>query len=124
MASVEQHILRAINNESFVSFIGEKQDYIDWKFVALYYSALHYGDAFIAKKVGYGRICIRNHEQRKDLYSDYLDADTYSSYKRLEHFSRTARYHPEKSHILNEKLFKELLMEDYPKMESLRAQCQ
>jgi len=78
----------------------------------------------LSQKVGYGRIHIRDHEERKALYLLHLDPDTYSSYERLESFSRTARYHPEKSRILTEKLFKELLTEDYPKMESLRAQCQ
>lgn len=124
MAKVEEHLSRAVNNELFVSFIGKKQDYIHWKFVALYYSALHYGDAFIAKKVGYGCIRISNHDERKDLYNAHLDDDTFSSYMRLENFSRMARYRPEKNHILNEALFKELMEEDYPKMKSLCSQCQ
>lgn len=123
MGNVEQHISQAINNESFASFIGDKKQYIDWKFIALYYSALHYGDAFLAQKIGGGRIKLRDHKQRKDLYLLHLNDDTYTSYERLENFSRIARYHPEKRHILTEKLFNELLAEDYPQMVSLCGQC-
>lgn len=123
LASVEQHILQAEKNESFVSFIGNNHSYLDWKFVALYYSALHFGDAFIAKKVGYGRIRIQNHDERKELYLTHLDEDTFSSYRRLENFSRKARYSPEKKHELTEKNFNELLTEDFPKMKILSQQC-
>ena len=125
LANFEQHLSRAENNELFISFIGENKSYIDWKFIALYYSALHFGDAFIAKKLVYGgSIRIRDHNHRKELYHDHFDEDTFTSYERLEDFSRKARYHPEKNHILNDKLFEELFTEDFSKMKSLLHQYQ
>jgi hypothetical protein len=123
LATVEQHISKAENNESFTSFIGNNHNYIDWKFVALYYSALHFGDAFIAKKLGYGRYRIENHDERRMLYNDLFDDETFLSYERLEKFSRYARYHPEKINLLTEKNYNDLLTNDFIKMKSLSQQC-
>ena len=115
----EEHLAQAEFNESFVSFIGDTSKYIGWKFVALHYSALHFGDAYIANKIGGGRVMIRNHDHRKELYDTHMDEDTFSSYERLESFSRKARYEPNKGHLLTVDLFEDLLTKDFPKLKTL-----
>lgn len=34
LANVHQHISQAQHNESFLSFIGDNSDYLDWKFIS------------------------------------------------------------------------------------------
>ena len=62
---------------NFVSYIGESPEYIGWKFVALYYSALHYGDAFIAKKLGMGPILFLI-MMREEIYMKFIWMKTHS----------------------------------------------
>ena len=120
LAHVYQHISQAEHNESFLSVIGKDSDYIDWKFIALFYSALHFGDAFIAKKQRNDEIFFKDHSERRKVYSKNFDIDTFNAYKKLENYSKTARYHPEGNHILTENLFQRLFKEDFSKMKSLR----
>jgi hypothetical protein len=62
---------------------------------------------------------IRNHDHRKELYDTHMDEDTFSSYERLESFSRKARYEPNKGHLLTVDLFEDLLTKDFPKLKTL-----
>jgi len=111
-----QHKSKAQHNEQFLITLGSSSEFIDWKFVVLYYSALHFGDAFIAKK---GISYIKNHKERKKLYADKLPSEVYASYRMLENASIIARYRPEKSYVLTDKEFLDLCSIDFPKLKTL-----
>jgi hypothetical protein len=117
LAHETQHIYQANHNESFLNNIDTS--YIDWKFIVLYYAALHFGDAFVAKKRKYGTINFDNHEERKRTYLQYFDLNTFKSYQRLEDYSRTARYHPEGNYVLTEDVFRKTFTEDFLKIKGL-----
>lgn len=105
-----QHISQAQHNELFLSSIEKTPDYLDWKFIVLFYSALHYGDAFLAKK--YRKHC-KTHTDRKNTYSQINRKDLFLAYKNLEDFSRTARYYPEGISALTETDFQDAYNNDF-----------
>lgn len=111
-----QHKLQGEHNEQFLITLGSSSEFIDWKFVVLYYSALHFGDAYIAKK---GIKIIKNHKERRKHYSKELDRQVFTSYKRLENYSQIARYRPEESYVLTDAEFLKLYNIDFPKLKTL-----
>jgi len=111
-----QHKSKGEHNEYFLNTLGSSSEFIDWKFVVLYYSALHFGDAYIAKK---GTIYIKNHKERKKLYVDKLPREVFVSYKKLENASIIARYRPEESYVLTDRKFLNLCSIDFPKLKTL-----
>lgn len=115
MANESQHILQAQHNELFLSNIENNPDNLDWMFTVLFYSALHYGDAILAKR-NQGYISFKNHEQRRKTYSRKLSRDIFDAYKNLEDNSRTARYYPEWSSVLTERDFKDSYKDDFLKI--------
>lgn len=111
-----QHKLQAEHNEKFLNTLGNNSEFIDWKFVVLYYSALHFADAYIAKK---GITRINSHTHRRKIYSNELSGPVFTSYKRLENYSQIARYHPEMLNILTDAEFLNLYSTDFPKLKTL-----
>jgi hypothetical protein len=99
-----------IENNDIVS------QFIDWRYIVLYYSALHFGDAYLAKK---GITNIVNHTDRHKKYHKNLPVDIYIAYKRLESRSMIARYIPELSNVLTISDFKDLYTDDFLKLKSL-----
>jgi len=104
LSNESQHISQAQHNELFLSYIEKDPDYLDWKFIVLFYSALHYGDAFLAKR--YRKHC-ESHKDRRNMYSQINRIDLFLAYKTLEDYSRTARYYPEAICALTEKDFQD-----------------
>ncbi|MDD5615113.1 MAG: hypothetical protein PHH85_02825 [Candidatus Methanoperedens sp.] len=116
MANEMQHKLQGEHNEQFLNTLGNSSEFIDWKFVVLYYSALHFGDAYIARK---GKTIINNHDERRKHYSKKMSSEVFTSYKRLENYSQIARYHPEMSNVLTDAEFLKLFSIDFPKLKTL-----
>jgi len=61
---------------------------LDWAVTALFYAALHYVDAYLAKQEEHPH----NHEQRRYAVGLYFDAETAACYGALEKASRRTRY--------------------------------
>lgn len=116
MANETQHKSQGEHNEQFLGTLGNSSEFIDWKFVVLYYSALHFADAYIAEK---GITIINNHNERRKYYSRKLSSQEFTSYKRLENYSQIARYHPEMANILTDAEFLNLYSTDFPKLKTL-----
>ncbi len=119
MSNEMEHIYKAGHDEDFLIMI-EKVDntlnFIDWRYIALYYSALHFGDAYLARK----RInFVKNHKDRIQKYYNNLPSDAFASYKILESRSKIARYTPEMSYVLNDSDFNELYTKHFSKLKSL-----
>lgn len=88
----------------------------DWKYIALYYSALHFGDAYLAKK-GIDRVI--DHRDRDQKYRKNLPKYAIVAYQTLKDFSIIARYQPEYSHMLTESKFKHLCANEFQVLKSL-----
>lgn len=72
MGNKPGHINKAQHNNNFLNtFIMERTKYLDWAVVGIFYTALHYVDAYLATK---GFIKINNHQQRNRLVEEYLPA--------------------------------------------------
>lgn len=107
MSNEVQHKSKADHNENMVKMIEKadtKKKFIDWKYVVLYYSALHFGDAYLARN---GIDYIADHNDRRYKYGNILSKDVFGSYRLLENRSIIARYHPEKSRILTDTDYKD-----------------
>lgn len=120
MSNEMEHMYKANHDEDFL-IMTEKVDnkliFIDWRYIALYYSALHFGDAYLARKKRI--ISVKNHQDRIQKYGKILPSDAFASYKILEARSKIARYHPEMSNVLSDSDFRELYTKHFPKLKSL-----
>jgi hypothetical protein len=84
------HIARAEENEAFAKSLDQaKPLYVDWGITVLFYSALHYVDAYLAIKplhppnLDARDTAIQNNGSLSPIYKDY---------RRLKDQSRAARY--------------------------------
>lgn len=119
MSNEIQHKSKADHNENMVTMIESadaKKRFLDWKYIALYYSALHFGDAYLARK---GIDDISDHQDRKSKYAQVLSKGVFKSYRRLENRSKIARYYPEKSSMLTDTDFKDCRDKHFHKIKSL-----
>lgn len=117
MPGVQVHLDQAGHNETFFSRI-DVGSFSDWAVTVLFYSALHYIDAYLAAR---GHYDPGGHDVRDDLIrSDPNVRPVYNWYARLKSFSRSARYYgsrysgsqvtglyrgsfePIKTHVLNQ----------------------
>ena len=93
MPSKEQHVEQASKNERFYnSFDLDKTEFLDWAVTALFYSLLHYVDAYLAVK-GVKGYHPKSHANRTPLVSMESNLkQIYSKYRRLKDESELARY--------------------------------
>jgi uncharacterized protein (UPF0332 family) len=90
MASIEEHIEKAENNEAF-SLSIKNTPYLDWVVTGIFYSALHYTEGYLATKGEHPD----NHPFRNELIQEdpNLGWRFYSKmYKHLRDDSYEARY--------------------------------
>lgn len=88
MPALHRHLPQAERNESAADAIASLPDrHPDWEVTMLFYSALHYVDAFLATR----GLHPRNHCERHDLLSNLTDISEY--YQILFKRSMNARYH-------------------------------
>ena len=90
MPGVQEHLVQAGHNETFFGRI-DVGSFSDWAVTVLFYSALHYIDAYLATQGYYDP---GGHDVREDLIRrDSNVRPLYPSYARLKNFSRSARYY-------------------------------
>ncbi len=94
MPSTGEHIKKAKHNEEFAdSFDKKKSPYLDWALTGIFYSAVHYIEAFLATK----GIHPRSHAQRTTYIGLYITNDTvFDAHDDLKTNSEIARYHCKK----------------------------
>jgi hypothetical protein len=85
-----QHLTRAKENEEFARTLDLSQTLqVDWAVTMLFYSALHYVDAFLAGKHKHPR----DHEARdSEVENNGSLTDIYRDYRTLKDKSEAARY--------------------------------
>ncbi len=90
MPKLEDHLSQAQHNFKFYQSI-DTHIYSDWAATALFYTALHYIDAFLAVK----QIHPGKHDVRDKLVNSLAELKgLYPSYSHLKNQSRNARYIP------------------------------
>lgn len=89
----ENHLFKAESNDRFLnSFDLYSGDFLDWAVVVIFYTALHYVDAYLATR-GYVEIT-GGHRGRNLLVSQHLEPIE-SAYMNLYWAGRNARYIPD-----------------------------
>ncbi len=90
MPERHEHLQRARDNELLAAQLKADVGFSnDWAITMLFYSALHYVDAFLAGK----RMHPLNHDDRdEEIERNGSLTDIYRHYRRLKDFSRSARY--------------------------------
>jgi hypothetical protein len=90
MPNLEDHILQARHNENFYQ-VTDKNAFSDWAMTAIFYAALHYIDAVLAKL---GMVDPGGHSVRDDQVHKRVELRPIAnSYFRLKSRSRSARYY-------------------------------
>ena len=87
MPTLNQHLSQAESNERFAESIAALPTrFPDWEITALFYSALHYADAFLATQ----GIHPRSHDSRIISVLRYINS--WEDYQHLYRLSLGARY--------------------------------
>jgi hypothetical protein len=87
----DEHLQKAEGNESFADSIQlTDQAHIDWKLVVLFYTAVHYVEAYLAKSLG---AHTRSHTTRDSYVGKEVNLKkVFLSYSHLKFFGYNARY--------------------------------
>ena len=87
MHTPQEHLAQVVRNEEFANAIsGLETRFTEWEVTALFYSALHYVNAFLATH-GYEA---KNHYHRRNLIALYTNLS--NEYDNLFQHSLDARY--------------------------------
>jgi len=91
LPSKEEHLKQANKNERFyVTFELDDTEFLDWAVTVLFYSILHYVDAFLADRMGYDP---PDHYRRTSCCEKIPELrQIYNQYMRLKDQSEKARY--------------------------------
>lgn len=91
MPSRDEHVLKAEGNEAFAGTIEPtSQARIDWKLVVLFYTAMHYVEAYLAKNM---QMHLRSHTTRDSYVSKESNLKKVRvSYGHLKFYGYNARY--------------------------------
>lgn len=91
MPSKQEHLNQADKNERFYGLCDlDNSEFLDWAVTALFYSVLHYVDAFLAEQLNYHPL---DHQHRTPSVAklDQLNP-IHREYMRLKDESEKARY--------------------------------
>lgn len=90
MPTQQRRLQQARRNEDLYHHLATvAPTYIDWQITALFYSALHYVDAYLAKH----NVHPSSHAERDRLITmESVLRRIYTAYRDLESYSRDARY--------------------------------
>ncbi len=88
MPGQAQHLVAARTNTEFAKQLMEQGDHLDWAVVAVFYSALHWVDSFLARQ----QIHPLNHEDRDRYVRRTQLRQIYNEYRRLRLSADESRY--------------------------------
>ena len=91
MPTKDEHVAKAQGNETFADSIDPtSQPRIDWKLVVLFYTAMHYVEAYMAKAMN---MHLRSHTTRDSYISRETNLKKVRiDYAHLKYFGYNARY--------------------------------
>jgi len=104
MPTRQEHVAKAVHNESFVQTLSlTTTPFLDWAVTGMFYAAAHYVDACLATKDihprGHRAVSAQPGQQSNAGRSDYVYwhlKRIYHAYRYLEDQSRDARYEPKR----------------------------
>ncbi len=89
MADKDEHLKQAHHNEEFLEYLRENISiYADWYTICIYYTALHYIEAYLDILFQHPT---NNFERDRDI-KQYLDKSTRKKFRLLKDVSENARY--------------------------------
>ena len=90
MPSKDEHVTKANGSESLaLSLVLDNQSRIDWALVILFYAAMHYVEAYLAKS----GVHLRSHTTRDNAMSrDSVLRKIFKEYADLKFYGYNARY--------------------------------
>lgn len=92
MPKLVLHEGQIASNEAFYKELNQNgSNYYDWLITILFYTILHYADAYCAK-VNKGIIKFENHRSRETRLNSLIEEKYYYMYLQLKNRSRMARY--------------------------------
>ena len=91
MPTRDEHVTKAQGNEAFADSIDPtSQSRIDWKLVILFYTAMHYVEAYVAKVM---EMHLRSHQTRDSYIAKEANLKKIRvSYGHLKYYGYNARY--------------------------------
>lgn len=90
MPREDEHRLRSRRNEEFAASLDISDPINEnWAVVALFYSALHYVEAYFVR---FGGGCVEHKQRNERFKADVGIRYAYENYKYLQTLSHTARY--------------------------------
>jgi hypothetical protein len=89
--TADEHIKKAQGNETFADSVApSNQANIDWKLIALFYVAVHYVEAYLAKNL---QLHLRSHTTRDNYVGKEPNLKAIRlAYSHLKYFGYNARY--------------------------------
>jgi hypothetical protein len=90
----EQHIKKARENEAFAGTLDTaSQASLNWKLVAMFYTAVHYIEAYLAKQLNQH---LRSHTTRDNYVARESNLrNIRNQYSKLKYYGYNARYEPD-----------------------------
>jgi hypothetical protein len=89
LSNLSDHKLKAANNEALAASLPDQ--FVDWAVVALFYAAVHYVEAHLAKHAP--PVHSANHDKRdNNIASSRVLKPLWKNYRELKNQSRLARY--------------------------------
>lgn len=89
MPSEQEHLNQARHNETFIQRLLQGTRYMDWAVTGLFYTALHYIEAFLATQ----GVHSPTHRSRDTVFSRFPQLTLiYDPYRKLKDASLRARY--------------------------------
>ncbi len=94
MPTKDQHIQKASDNEAFAGKLDTaSQVSVNWKLIILFYVAVHYVEAYLAKSLG---MHVRSHTTRDSYIAREANLRKIgTSYMHLKYYGYNARYEPD-----------------------------
>ena len=91
MPTTAEHIVKATGNEKFADSLGmADQSQIDWKLTVIFYAAMHYVEAHLAKSLN---MHLRSHTTRDGYVTrEATLKKARTEYNHLKYYAYNARY--------------------------------
>jgi hypothetical protein len=90
MPDLVKHREQIVSNEDFFVRINEKDPkFYDWNLTVMFYTILHYSDAFLFLK---GYRDIEGYKKRESLIDQFFSKDERAKYRNLKNASVDSRY--------------------------------
>jgi hypothetical protein len=89
MATTNEHLKQAKNNEAFLLQVRSLNDFADWGVTVVFYSAVHYGRALMAML---GTQITSHQHFQTEFFRRTTDKNAYKHFRSLQTAAESSRY--------------------------------